>query len=164
MSFDQELEYLSVVDKSENSWYNSRADFEDVGIGVGVEEYDNFTLYRWESDSDFGTVLEAVEQFFPLRRPALRLIEEDGRLRDVSKDQTAKRKVYEEPEDWNEGRWNDYSMIKITLSEASVIYDEKEGEPRVRIYEFEEGLDVFDKVFSQIEDADEILEDIRQFK
>ncbi|QGA80391.1 hypothetical protein [Candidatus Nanohalobium constans] len=161
MNFDQDLEHLSYVDESKNSRYNSRAVFSDVGIGVEVEEYEGFTLYEWRGDKDFESVLEAVERFFPLQKPALGLVKEEGRLRDVKTDFESKKKVYEDREDWQEGRWDEYSLIQMNLENSKVVYDEKEGCPRLRVYEIGQ-TDVFEKIFPQTvsESSENILEDI----
>jgi hypothetical protein len=93
VNFDQDLEHLSYVDQSENSRYDSRAVFSGVGVGVEVEEYDGFTLYEWRCDKDFEGVLNSVERFFPLKEPALGLVKEEGRLRDVESDFESKEDI-----------------------------------------------------------------------
>jgi hypothetical protein len=83
-------------------------------------------------------------------------------LRDVESDFESKINVYEDREDWREGRWDEYSLIQMNLENSKVVYDEKEGYSRVRIYEIEE-TDVFEKLFPrtvQFESSDDILEDI----
>ncbi len=162
MDFDQELEHLSYVDESENSRFSSKAVFSDVGIGVEVEEYDGFTLYEWRCGQEFDEVLRSVERFFPLQEPALGLVKEEGRLRCVESDFESKINVYEDRGDWREGRWDEYSLVQMNLENSKVVYDEKEGYSRVRIYEIEE-TDVFEKLFPQtvqFESSDDILEDI----
>ncbi|MFB6116362.1 MAG: hypothetical protein ABEK10_02510 [Candidatus Nanosalina sp.] len=70
-------EHLKLIDDAEGEHYSSRAVFSDVGLGVEVKEYENFTLYHWRGDSGFDEVLNAVEPYFPLvENPALEMLEE----------------------------------------------------------------------------------------
>mgnify|MGYP006285422115 CR=1 FL=1 len=173
MELDRDLEHLAYVDESESERYNSKAVFSEVGLGVEVEEYDSFTLYSWEDDTPFSDVVEAVEVFFPFSvDPGLEmLVKKDKALMyDSDRDHDEMRKdfIYDPVREWrteNEGkepRWKPYELIQINLSEAKVVWDEKTGESRIRVYELEEGLDVFEKIFPELvesESAKGIAED-----
>lgn len=179
MEFDQDLEHLEYVDESENERYNSKAVFSEIGLGVEVEEYDSFTLYRWEDDTSFDDVVDAVERFFPFTvDPGLEmLVEKDEALRyDSDRDHEEMRNdfIHDPVREWrtenNEGyesRWQPYELIQINLPDAKVVWDEKTGESRIRVYELEEGLDVFEKAFPELVESDsavQIAEDATSFR
>lgn len=179
MEFDQELEHLAYVDESENERYNSKAVFSEVGLGVEVEEYDSFVLYRWEDDASFYEVVDAVETFCPFTvDPGLEmLVEKDTALRyksDRDHDEMRNDFVYDPVREWrtenNEGyepRWKPYELIQINLPEAKVVWDEKTDDSRIRVYELEEDLDVFEKIFPELvksSSAQQIADDASSFK
>lgn len=79
---ENELEHLGYVDKSESARYDSKAVFSDVGVGVEVEEYEDFTLYTWKDNKEFSELLDSVEKYFLfLVDPALEMIEYNNALR-----------------------------------------------------------------------------------
>ena len=125
VDFDQELEHLSYVDKSENSRYNSRAVFSDVGIGIEVEEYDSFTLYEWRPDAEFGGLIEAAEPYFPFTEsPGLEMLKEETFRRDADRDHKSLRNdfIYDPVREWQgEDRWSEYSLIQINLSDKNCL-------------------------------------------
>lgn len=178
MELDQDLEHLAYIDESENERYDSKAVFSKVGLGVEVEEYEDFTLYTWEDDVEFEDVLESVEKYFPfVEDPALEmLVEKDEALRyksDRDHSEMSNDFVYDPVRDWraeknedHENRWKPYELIQINLSNAKVVWDDKNSSNRIRIYELEDGLDVFEKVFSEIVESysDDIVHDVELFK
>ena len=171
MAQEQELEYLSILDESENSRYNSRGVFGTVGHGVEVEDYDDFTLYDWKCGEDFDEVLGTLEPLYPLAvDPALELIKEEGRVRDADRDHDTLTNdlVYDPVREWRgEDRWNEYSLIQVNLSDAKVVWDQKRetGETRMRVYELEDETDVFEKLYHRTldaEDTEEIIEEVNE--
>jgi len=179
VEFDQDLEHLAYVDESESERYNSKAVFSEVGLGVEVEEYDTFTLYRWEEDASFYEVIDAVEQFFPFTvDPGLEmLVEKDKALRykpDRDHDEMRNDFIYDPVREWRtekdedyDPRWRPYELIQINLPDAKVVWDEKTGDSRIRVYELEQGLDVFEKIFPELVESDSaqhIADDASSFK
>lgn len=171
MAQEQELEYLSLLDESESSRYNSRGVFGSVGHGVEVEEYDDFTLYDWRCNEEFDELLEIVEPLYPLAvDPALEMVKEEGRVRDADRDHDTLTNdwVYDPVREWRgEDRWNEYSMIQVNLSDAKVVWDQKnnEGETRLRVYELEDETDVFEQLYHrtlEAEDAEEVVEEVNE--
>lgn len=153
MKQESGLEYLSLVDESEEEHYQSKAVFSDVGVGVEVEVYDNFQLYEWHAPIDFDELLENVEPRYPLSvDPALEMIQEEGRIRDFERDHVEMENdlVYDPVREWRgEDRWGDYSLIQINVNGAKVEWDEKEEQkdPRIRIYSFLWGPEIFADIF-----------------
>jgi len=177
VEFDSDLEHLAYVDESESERYNSKAVFSEVGLGVEVEEYDSFTLYRWEDDAEFSEVIGAVERFFPFSvDPGLEmLVRKDTALRyDSDRDHDEMRNdfIYDPVREWKtktedmEPRWRPYELIQVNLPDAKVVWDEKNGDSRIRVYELEEGLDVFEKIFPEMVESDsgrQIADDVSSF-
>lgn len=59
----------------------------------------------------------------------------------------------------------DYELIQINLNGSKAVWDEKDDETRIRIYEIEEELDVFEEVFQDVvnsNSASEIAENIQE--
>lgn len=178
MSIEQDFEHLAYVDESESERYESRAVFSEVGLGVEVEEYDSFTLYRWEEDVDFGEVISSVERYFAfVDNPGLEmLVEKDTALlykNDRDKNEMKNDFIYDPVREWRTEteddygpRWRPYELIQINLPEAKVVWDEKTGTSRIRVYELTEEVDVFEKIFPQLVDseyAEGIAEDASSF-
>ncbi len=173
MSAEQELDCLAYVDEAESNRYDSRAVFSEVGLGVEVEEYDSFTLYKWEGDIDFETVLETVQPHFPfVENPALEMINaKDEALRYSSErdhETMDNELVYDPVREWRgEDRWGDYELIQINLNRAKVVWDDKQASNRLRIYEIEDKSDAFEQLFPEIMDsskAERIADDVKAFK
>lgn len=171
MSQKNDLEYLSLIEESEETRYDSRAVFSDVGIGVEVEQYDDFQLYEWHSPTDFDELLEAVEPLYPLTvDPGLEMIREKGRIRDADEDHVTidNDLVYDPVAEWRgKERWDEYSLIQINLNGAKVAWDEKEKrkDPRIRVYSIQWGPELFADIFNETvdkEETEEIIEDVRE--
>ena len=169
VSAESDFEHLAYIDESESARYNSKAVFSDVGIGVEVEEYDDFTLYTWKENTEFQELLDSVEEYFPfLVDPALEMIEDNDYLRFKSeRDHDSLRNdfVYDPVKEWRGyERWEGYELIQMNLNDSKVVWDEKEDETRIRIYEIGDEVDVFDKIFRKTvdsESAGEIAESIQ---
>lgn len=173
MSAEQELDCLAYVDEAESNRYDSRAVFSEVGLGVEVEEYESFTMYRWEGDVDFEDVLESVQPHFPfVEDPALELIsEKDEALRYRSErdhETMDNDSVYDPVREWRgEDRWSDYELIQINLNGAKVVWDDKQALNQLRIYEIDEEADAFEQLFTEIMEsskAERVAEDISSFE
>lgn len=168
MAQEQDLEYLSLLEESEGSRYNSRGVFGATGHGVEVEEYDNFTLYDWECETEFDELLEIIEPLYPLSvDPALEMIKEEGRVRDSDRDHDSltNNLVYDPVREWRgEDRWNEYSLIQVNLSDAKVVWDQKnqQGDTRLRVYSLEDEADVFENLYSRTLDAEEVEEVVKE--
>jgi len=178
VELESDLEHLEYVDESESERYNSKAVFSEVGLGVEVEEYDTFTLYSWERDTSFSEVIDAVERFFPFSvDPGLEMLvkKDEALVYDSDRDHDEMRNdfIYDPVREWRtengngyEPRWRPYELVQINLPEAKVVWDEKTGESRIRVYELEEGLDVFEKIFPELVDSESakgIAEDSSSF-
>jgi len=53
------------------------------------------------------------------------------------------------------------------MPDAKFVWDEKDSDSRIRVYELEDGLDVFEKFFPELVDFDsaqQIAEDASSFK
>jgi hypothetical protein len=169
VSLDKELDYLAFVDESENSRYNSKAVFSGLNTGVEVEEYNNFTLYNWRSSTSFNELINNIEPFFPFtENPGLEMIKEDTFRRDAERDHvTIENEFIYDPvkEEKTKDRWNRYSLIQVNLNSGKVVYDEKEGYPRVRVYEINMESDLFEKIYSSLEESsqsEDLLTEIKQ--
>jgi len=162
VELEGDLEHLEYVDESESERYNSKAVFSEVGLGVEVEEYDTFTLYQWEDDTEFSEVIDAVELVFPFTvDPGLEMLVEKNNalMYDSDRDHVEMRNdfIYDPVREWRTetredyiSRWRPYKLIQVNLPDAKVVWDEKTGESRIRVYELEEGLDVFEKIFPEL--------------
>ena len=168
----EELDSLAYVDESESERYNSKAVFAQVGLGVEVEEYDSFRLYTWEDDVEFDDLIESVQPYFAfIQDPALEMLEkkiESLRYRSGRNYETLQNDfVYDPVLEWREeDRWSDYNVIQINLGGAKVVWDDKQDEKRIRVYEIEDEVDVFEKLFPEITDSGKgqrIVSDIASF-
>lgn len=166
----QNLEYLSILDESEEERYNSRAVFSGIGVGVEVEEYDGFNMYEWETEKDFSEVLEELEPFHPLTQdPALEMVREKGRVRNADRDHVtmSNEYVYDPVREWREeDRWGEYSLIQVNLTGGKLVYDEKgQSDGRIRVYSMDESSDMFENMFPRTvdtEDSESIVEDVKE--
>ena len=168
MESKEEIEHLSYLDDSEGSRYRSRAVLSDVGFGVEIEDYEGFTVYSFETDTDVDELIDAIEPYFPLNvDPALEMVKKEGRIRraDREHDTVSSDAVYDPVRDWrDEDRWGEYSLVQVNLNGAKVVHDEKGRRPRVRVYELED-TDIFEKLFSELmseDEATDIVEEVRE--
>ena len=166
------LDSLAYVDESSSERYNSKAVFSQLDIGVEVEDYESFRLYRWEERTDFDEVIEAIEPYFAfLKDPALEMLEEKQSLRFRSgKDYDTMRNdfLYDPVREWRgEERWSNYNLIQLNLPGAKVVWNNRKGERTIRVYEIDDNTDVFEKLFTSITEDDKreiIAEDVAELE
>lgn len=155
----EELDSLAYIDESASERYNSKAVFAQVDLGVEVEEYDSFRLYTWEDDVEFDDLIKSVQPYFAfLEDPALEMLEKKTdsiRYRSGRNYETLQNDlVYDPVREWRgEDRWSDYNVIQINLGGAKVVWDDKQNENKIRVYEIEDEVDVFEKLFPEITDS-----------
>lgn len=167
----EKLDSLAYIDESTSERYNSKAVFSQLGMGVEVEDYDSFRLYKWEDEIDFDEVIDAVEPYFAfLENPALEMLEQRQAVRFKSeRDHDTMRNdfIYDPVEEWRgEDRWSDYNLIQINLPGAKVVWRDKDDGRTIRVYEIDDEIDVFEKLFKEItgdEKGESIADDVAEF-
>lgn len=168
----EELDSLAYIDESATERYNSKAVFAQVDLGVEVKECDSFRLYTWEDDVEFDDLIKSVQPYFAfLEDPALEMLEKKTdslRYRSGRNYETLQNDfVYDPVREWRgEERWSDYNVIQINLPGAKVVWDDKQNDNRIRVYEIEDEVDVFEKLFPETADSGKgqrIVSDIASF-
>lgn len=152
----EELEYRK---EGESGFVEAYSELGDLKVREKAEEVE----FVWETDSDFGEVLEAVERLYR-RRNGIRALEKNEfggldqvRIRDY---------VLEGPltvdgiEDWE-----DYHTVQIGGSDFYVSWDSKAGkrDHRIRLNASGSGLGPFESVYRNTvegKEVEEVIDDI----
>lgn len=144
------LEELEPRDEGENEYVEAYSEPGDLEVREKPEELE----FVWETDADFGEVLEAVESLYR-RKNGVQALEKNGY---GGLDQTKIRDyVLEGPlEEDGIGDWSDYHMLQIGGSDFYVSWDSKaeEKDHRIRLNAQGSGLAPFESVYRRTVDED----------